>query len=92
MVLWQTDQSPDQALSTSLKTNLENSIMQLEECQYRHTMPVAGDLKGTVHPPFIKYVTQVFIDNKGNSLNALSGDISSQVMLGLLQLHMKDRI
>ena len=39
--------------------------MQLEECQYRCTMPVAGDLKGMVNLPFIKYVTQVFIDNKG---------------------------
>ena len=92
MVLWQTDQSPDQALSPSLKTYLENTIVQLEECQYCHTMPVAGNLKGTVDPPFIKYVTQVFIDNKGNSLNALSGDTGSQVMLGLLQLHTKDAI
>ena len=92
MVLWQMVQSPEQALSPSLKTNLENAIMQLKECQYRHTMPVAGDLKGMVDPPFIKYVTQVFIDNKANPLNALSRDTGSQVMLGLLWLHTKDAI
>ena len=55
-------------------------------------MPVASNLKGTVDLPFIKYVTQVFIDNKGNPLNALTGDTGSWVMLGLLQLHMKDAI
>ena len=92
MVLWQMVQSPDQALSPSLKTNLENAIVQLEECQYRCTMPVAGDLKKTVDLPFIKYVTQVFVDNKGNPLNTLIRDTGSQVMLGLLQLHTKDAI
>ena len=51
-------QSPDQDLSPGLKTNLENMIVQLEECQYRRTMPVAGNLKGTVDPPFIKYVVR----------------------------------
>ena len=91
-VLWQTGQSPEQALSPGLKTNLENVIMQLEECQYHHTMPVAGDLKGMVDLPFIKYVTWVFIDNKGNPLNALTRDTSSRVMLGLLRLHTKDTI
>ena len=85
-------QSPDQALSPSLKMNLENAIVQLEECQYHRTMPVAGDLKGTVDPPFIKYVARVFIDSKGNPLNTLSGDTGSQVMLGLLWLHTKDTI
>ena len=85
-------QSPDQALPPGLKTNLENAIMQLEECQYCCTMPVAGNLKGMVDPPFIKYVTWVFIDNKGNPLNTLTRDTGSQVMLGLLRLHMKDTI
>ena len=85
-------QSPEQALSPDLKTNLENTIVQLEECQYRCTMPVASDLKGMVDPPFIKYVTQVFVDNKGSPLNALSGNTGSWVMLGLLLLHMKDAI
>ena len=91
-VLWQMVQSSDQDLSPGLKTNLENTIVQLKECQYRHTMPVAGDLKGTVDLPFIKYVARVFIENKGNPLNALFRDTGSQVMLGLLQLHMKDTI
>ena len=91
-VLWQTVQSPDQDLSPGLKMNLENVILQLKECQYHHTMPVASNLKGTVDPPSIKYVAQVFIDNKGNPLNALTGDTSSQVMLGLLWLHTKDAI
>ena len=76
-VLWQTVQSPDQDLSPSLKTNLENVIVQLEECQYCCTMPVASDLKGTVDLPFIKYITRVFINNKGNPLNALTGDTGS---------------
>ena len=91
-MLWQTVQSPNQDLSPGLKTNLENMIVQLEECQYCRTMPVASDLKGTVNPPFIKYVTRVFINNKGNPLNALTGDTGSQVMLGLLWLHTKDAI
>ena len=67
-VLQQTVQSPDKDLSPSLKTNLENAIIQLKECQYHHTMPVASDLKGTVDPPFIKYIARVFMDNKGNPL------------------------
>ena len=85
-------QSPDQDLSPGLKTNLENVIVQLKECQYHHTMLVASDLKGMVDPPFIKYVARVFVDNKGNPLNALSGDTGSRVMLGLLRLHTKDAI
>ena len=91
-VLWQTVQYPDKDLSPSLKTNLKNVIVQLEECQYRRTMPVASDLKGTVDRPFIKYVARVFVDNKGNPLNALTGDTGSRVMLGLLWLHTKDAI
>ena len=91
-MLWQMVQSPDQDLSPGLKTNMENAIMQLKECQYHHTMPVAGDLKGMVDPPFINYVTWVFVDNKGNPLNALTSDTSSQVMLGLLWLYTKDAI
>ena len=91
-MLWQMVQSPDQDLSPSLKTNLENVIVQLEECQYHCTMLVASDLKGTVDPLFIKDVTRVFIYNKGNPLNALTGDTGSQVMLGLLRLHTKDAI
>ena len=91
-MLQQTVQSPNQDLSPSLKMNLENAIVQLEECQYHRTMPVAGDLKGMVDPPFIKYVTRVFVDNKGNPLNALTRDTGSWIMLGLLQLHTKDAI
>ena len=91
-VLWQTVQYPDKDLSPGLKMNLENVIVQLEECQYHHTMLVAGDLKGMVDLPFIKYVARVFVDNKGNHLNALTRDTSSQVMLGLLWLHTKDAI
>ena len=91
-MLQQTVQPPNQDLTPSLKTNLKNTIVQLEECQYFHTMPVAGNLKGTVNPPFIKYVTRVFVDNKGNPLNALTGDTGSQVMLELLRLHTKDTI
>ena len=52
-MLWQMVQSPDQDLSSSLKMNLENVIVQLEECQYRCTMLVASDLKGMVDPPRI---------------------------------------
>ena len=92
MVLWQTVQSPEQALSPGMKTNLENVIVQLKDCQYHHTMPVADDLKGMVDLPFIKFVARVFIDNKGNPLNTLPGDTGSQVMLGLLRLHTKDAI
>ena len=91
-MLWQTVQSTDQDLSPGLKTNLENMIVQLKECQYHHTMPVASELKGTVNSPFIKYVARVFIDNKGNPLNALTGNTGSRVMLGLLWFHMKDAI
>ena len=64
-MLWQMVQSPNQDLSPSLKTNLKNAIVWLEECQYCHTMPVAGDLKGMVNPPFRKYIARVFINNKG---------------------------
>ena len=70
-MLWQTIQSPNSDMSPSLKTNLENTIIMLEECQYCHTMLVAGNLKGMVDPPFIKYVARVFVNNKGNSLDAL---------------------
>ena len=66
--------------------------MQLEECQYHRTMLVAGNLKGMVDMPFIKYVARVFVDHKGNPLNTLTGEISSRVMLWLLRLHAKDAI
>ena len=45
-MLQQTVQSPDQDLSPGLKTNLENMIVWLQECQYHHTMPVAGKPEG----------------------------------------------
>ena len=47
-MLRQTVQLPDKDMSPSLKTNLKNVIVQLEECQYHCTMLVAGNLKGTV--------------------------------------------
>ena len=91
-MLQQTVQSPDKDMLPSLKTNLENVIVQLEECQCHRTMPVAGDLKGMVDVPFLKYIARVFVDNKGTPLNTLTGDTSSRVMLGLLRLHIKDAI
>ena len=89
VVLLQTIKTPDKDMSPSLKTNLESAIAQLEECKYRYTMPVAGNLKGMVHLFFIKYVARVFVDNKGNPLNTLTGETSSKVMFGLLRLHTK---
>ena len=91
-VLWQTIKKPDKDVLPVLLANLQNAITQLEECQYHRTMPVAGDLKGMVDPPFQKYIARVFVDNKGNPLNTLTRDTSSRVMLGLLQLHTKDAI
>ena len=55
-------------------------------------MLVAGDLKGTVDLPFIKYIARVFVDNKGIPLNTLTGDTGNRIMLGLLRFHMKDAI
>ena len=91
-MLRQTVKKPDKDVSPILLANLQSVITQLEECQYCHMMPVAGDLKGMVELPFIKYVTRVFIDNKGNPLNTLTRDTSSRIMLGLLWLHTKDAI
>ena len=82
-------QEARQGLLAVLLANLQHVITQLEECQYCHIMLVAGNLKGTVDLPFIKYITRVHFDNKGNPLNALTSDTSSRVMLGL---HTKDAI
>ena len=83
-VLRLTIKKPDKDVSPILLANLQNAITQLEECQYYCMMAVASDLKGMVDPPFIKYVTRVFVNNKGNSLNILTGETGSRIMLGLL--------
>ena len=91
-MLQQTIKKPDKDMLPILLANLQSAITQLEECQHHHMMAVAGDLKGTVDLPFIKYVARVFVNNKGNPLNTLTGETSSKIMLGLLQLHIKDAI
>ena len=64
-MLLHTIKKPNKDVLPVFLANLQNVITQLEECQSCHTMPVASDLKGTVDPPFIKYVARVFVDNKG---------------------------
>ena len=91
-MLRQTIKKPDKDVLPVLLANLQNVIAQLEDYQYHRTMPVASDLKGTVDLPFMKYVSRVFINNKGNPLNALTRDTGSRVMLGLLRFHTKDTI